>query len=482
MKLNWYIWVLLLVLLPLAGCIDDDFSNGRGVDLGGDVEFVMNADLPGNGDLTPSTYATEAQEHRLGTIDVLVFKEDGAAETFLYATHASDIKNGTSANGKVFKVMLKKTTAGERHRIVLLANLRDEVDAVKTSFAVGVTTKSAALESVEFSSSGSKWSISAFPMWGETPLSSVAAGMVFSPVQLLRSIARIDLGINMTLLGGEYEPQGSPLLKIGCVKVYNTNNLGCAAPAGTNYGNKLPTIPVMAAVNAAVTYDSMRLVNGFIRDIYTTEYNNRSQADRADLMCLVVGGYYTAPGSGTPNESVMSWYRVDLDTVNTSTGLRERMDVLRNYRYIVNIHTINGEGNSSEAAALNAAGEPSLGVDVIPWDEAELSGGLDGDYWLTISQTLFKFKPTDSRTVADGDNKVTLTTGYSGGWQVDRIVDDSGNPITGAGAWLQTNITQGAAHTPAIMSLLLTANPGAERVGYIYISAGRWCHKIQVRQ
>ena len=482
MKLNWHIRILLFALLPFTGCVNDEYPNNSGVDMGEEVQFTMQADLPGNSKVNPFTYATEAQEHRLGTIDVLVFKENGASETFLYATHASEIKNGTSDTGKQFKVMLKKTASGESHRVVLLANLRDEVDAAKGSFEVGVTTKQTALESVRFASSGSKWSISAFPMWGETPLSAVAAGTVFAAVRMLRSIARVDLGINMTAVDGEFVPQGSPLLKIRYVKVYNTNNQGYAAPQGDNYANKLPAVPATAALNTVATYDSTRLVNGFVRDIYVAEYDNRSQADRANLMCMVVGGCYTAPGSGTPNESVITWYRIDLDTINTVTSQRERLDMLRNYRYIVNIHSIVGAGASTEAEAFSSDGTPSLGVDVIPWDEHNLPSKLEGDYLLTLSENHFNFSGSVIKTIADVDNKVVITTGYSGGWEVEKIVDEAGNPITGSPAWLSTNITQGAAHTPATLSLLLTKNAGAERVGYIYISAGRWRYKIEVKQ
>ena len=481
MKLNSYIWLLALLLLPLFGaCINEQYPD-ESIDMGGEVEFTMQAGLPGAADEIPVTYATEAQEHRLSTIDVLVFKEGTGDETFLYVTHGSEIKNGTSATNKQFKVTLKKTGSDERHRVVLLANLRDEVDAVKSSFTT-TTTKDEALELITFGSSGSKWSISAFPMWGETSLSAVAAGTVFPSVQLLRSIARIDVGIDMVLSGGEYVAQGSALLKIKQVKLYNSNASGAAAPVSSNYSSGLPTIPAGVTQNAVQTYGGASLVDGIIREIYAAEYDNRSQADRTDLMCLLVGGCYTPPGSMMPNESVVTWYRVDLQKLNVSTSKLEPMDVLRNHRYIINIHTINGPGETSEADALTSTGMPPIGVDVIPWNESNLSGSVTGDYELSLSQTIFSFKAGDIRTGADADNQVVITTNYSGGWTVEKIVDISGAPITGAAAWLKTNISQGAMGTPATMSLLLTENMGAARAGYIYVTAGRWTYKIVVKQ
>ena len=483
MKINSYIWFFALLLLPLlGGCVNEQYPDGNeNADMGGEVEFTIQAGLPGNVDTNPVTYATEAQEHRLSTVDVLVFKEGSSSETFLYATHASEIKNGTSASNKQFKVTLKKTGTGERHCVVLLANLRDEVDAVKGSFTT-TTTKNDALQLITFSSSGSRWSISAFPLWGETSLSAVAAGTIFPTVQLLRAVARIDVGIDMALDDGEYVAQGSPLLKIKQMKLYNSNALGAAVPEGTNYSSALPTIPAGVTRNTAQTYGGASLVDGIIREIYTAEYDNRSQADRDGLMCLLVGGCYTPPGSMTPNESVVTWYRVDLQKLNTTTGVVEPMDVLRNYRYIINIHTINGVGEASEADALASAGMPPIGVDVIPWDESKLSGSVTGDYELTLSQTIFNFKAEDVRAGAALDNQVVIMTDYSGGWKVDKIVDETGTPITGSTAWLRTDITQGVMGASATMSLLLTENMGAARVGYVYVTAGRWTYKIVVKQ
>ena len=488
MKLNRYIWVLLSLVLLVTGCIKDTIYTS--CPFGTDALLKLN--MPEAETEVRSYALSEADEHKLDAVDVLVFKDNGTGsdnETFVYATTPTAINNAAGTYNKTVKVLFNESGT-DKHRIVLLANARDKIsnfDDIITGFTTA-TTKQAALNQIRFANNG-VWATAGttLPMWGEMEETVVIGpNTVYTAIDMLRSLARIDVGINMDAAG---TPQGlGDLFKLTKVRVYNSNNLALTAPFTVNYNFGsviLPSIPAAPAPgkNSPIEYLSTIPTGtlGFVREIYTAEVDNKNQSVNNNRLVLLAGGYYTAPGSGSVNTTTETWYRIDFNDASNNA-----LDVLRNYRYFVNIKEVNGAGQTTPEEAFN---QPSyIGTEVIPWDEFLYSTTVTGSYTLEVSPLNLTCDYT-AQTIGNAvGNELTITTDYSSGWEVEKITEVVGGvetELTTGNFWLQpaggVSISGGAGVSR--MNIELTENTGTEpRVGKIYIKAGRWTQAITVEQ
>ncbi|MDR1883443.1 MAG: FimB/Mfa2 family fimbrial subunit, partial [Prevotella sp.] len=165
----------------------------------------MQITVPG---LAPApTYAlSTADETHVSTVDVLVF--NASDNTFLcHAVGQSIATDGNDSNKKTFDVDLR--SAGYRNSYVMVvANAHDAVQDVVDAFTsspptLSPATVAKAMQSMTFDSPG-KWNVAKtndtdftpLPMWGMIP-GTVSLGETNTPpVSMLRSVARIDVGVN----------------------------------------------------------------------------------------------------------------------------------------------------------------------------------------------------------------------------------------------------------------------------------------------
>lgn len=472
-----------VLLVFLLGCSDENgWSTDGPIDKGDEVILTLNLRVPGISN--PATYAlTEQDENEIKTIDIFVFKEDGANETFLYQTHATDIDN----SNKKFRAQLQKSTGSDKHRIVLVVNARD---AVTANFTIGMS-KDEVLEKITFKTdkvwnTTSPTDFTPLPMWGETSVAQVITASTSSlgAISLMRAVARIDVGLDMN---SSDLPLGfGSRFKMEDVKVYNANDISAIAPQKVNLKADTAYLPSLVSgrqlVTPAIAYNHHPTDFGFVREIYLGEADNISQTDDDKRVCIIVGGYYTKDGD-TVNETQKTWYR--LDFYKRDTDPQARLDILRNHRYRVNITSVDGPGYKTEQEAFSSR-PINIKSEITVWNETPISNVVfDGQYVLGVSQG--KFDLTKSAyTKSSEDNFVSIVTDYKNndgtvqGWKVSSIVDGSGNPITD---WLQTSVSSGNAGVTTKMQLLLTENnTGQERKGYIHISAGRLSYVIEVNQ
>lgn len=486
MKKIPFILIGFVLLVFLLGCSDENGWSANGpIDKGDEVILTLNLRVPGISN--PATYAlTEQDENELKTIDILVFKEDGASETFLYHTHATDINN----SNKNFRVQLQKSTGSDKHRIVLVANARDALDAAKADFTVGMN-KDEVLEKIIFKTdkvwnTTSPTDFTPLPMWGETSVAQAITASTSSlgTISLMRAVARIDVGLDMN---SSDLPLGfGSRFKMEDVKVYNANNISAIAPLKTNLKADTVYFPTLVSdcqlVIPAIAYSHHPTDFGFVREIYLGEADNTSQTDDNKRVCILVGGYYTKDGDAV-NETQKTWYRLDFYKRNTDP--QEHLDILRNHRYRVNITSVDGPGYKTEEEAFSSR-PINIKSEIIVWNETPISNVVfNGQYVLGVSQSQFSFTKS-AYTKSSEDNFVSIATDYKSnndtiqGWKVSSIVDGSGNPITD---WLKTSESSGNAGVTTKMQLLLTENnTGQERKGYIHISAGRLSYVIEVNQ
>ena len=467
--------------LTLAGCLGDPYDGGYTKSGGKEgVEISLELYAPGIGTVTRTL--TDDDENSISTIDILGFREEGGVEKYFYHTHGFDL----SQSGTVlkFKVYLRESTSpADLQRIVVLANLRDEIDAVKSSFTSAMT-KELLLALVKFDSS-SEWNVGSpfrpLPMWGESAgTQAVAAGTTgagIGTITMTRSVARIDVGLNMT--GTDYAPLGlGDTFKLTTIKAYRTRSSGYAAPAPDNIDSSgdvlYPSDEAIAANGTPLSYTVGSPYWGLAGTIYAPEATNRTRADEfsgwedgPDPMYLVVGGYYPA------NAPTMSWYRIDMrDTAG------DMIDLLRNCRYLVNIVSIEGMGYPSEA---QAAGSKSVNIKT----EITYLAGTDVKY--AVFDDYYMLGVSDrSLTVGrrGGAHTASFTTDYPNDWSV-RISDNPDYTVAGnTPSWISLNsaATGSGVGARTLAFTTLDYSDYATRTAYIHVTAGRLHNYIMVTQ
>ena len=490
------------MLTLFGGCTnDDDYNNGNGsVDKGDAVQLTLELSVPG---VSSPTYAlSDVDENTLKEIDILVFKYKGenVDETYLYRTHATDIVNNTNGitTSKKFKAMLQKSTESDKHRIVLIANARDAVDhairAVEEDLESGVVqmTKAEVLARIKFDTNR-KWVTNSsedfdpIPMWGEASsalaITATTTDVSIGAIRLLRSVARIDVGLDME---NDYANGFGDRFKMEVVKVYNANGKSLVAPYAGNLQNRKATLPSLvegiSPMQEPIEYKHTPADFGFIREIYVGEARNKAQEgetlDDNDRCFIIIGGYYSKDGDPI-NETDLSWYRIDFylrATGGEDAKPQERLDVLRNHRYKVNITKIDGPGYKNETDAVNSR-PINMQTIVEAWDEGDMNdSNTDGQYQLVVNKsefTLFK------EGGANNPQKLKIYTDHPGGWRIE-IPNSQPEDYS----WINVSIDNDQSLTSIEVDITAEEYDGQDesRTGYFYIYAGTMKKKIYVTQ
>lgn len=386
---------LCLVALVFAGLVSGCNKSDEEFESKPDASMTLTLSVPET--QTATRALKEVDESEIKEVDVLVFNE--ADGTFRYRIHGSNIDN--TPTKRQFKVMLK--VGNERQRFVVFANLRAQVDAAVTGFS-NTTTKAQVLAAIKLPVTA-KWGTASdtftrLPMWGESENAYVVTSTLGSIgiIQMLRSIARVDVGLNFN--ADTDTPQTLTNFTLTNVNVYHVMN---SAQGGPNVGTyekdpSLKAISPSVAVGAARLPDALKYTVGsgfgLVRDIYIPESVN-SKTGHNERTCLVVGGSYKL---GTT-----SWYRIDFHNGT------DYYNILRNHRYKVNITSVDGPGYSSETDALNSA-PMNITTQVIVWNEGGSEVVYDGQHSLSVSKDamiMYNDRISDDFTV---------TTTHPKGW------------------------------------------------------------------
>lgn len=489
MKITKYISVL-LAAFALSGCIRDNAESCPS----GDGKIVIQIKMPTAFATRTGTRALdESMELDIATLDVLVFRDNGLNETFMYHVEPTSINDGANSSIKYFTVPMQLSDAGEKQRLVLLANIPSGNRSKLATIAEN-EEKQAALDKVLFSSAF-EWTGSSLPMWGESEHSVIVArgttGNAFGKIEMLYSMARIDVGLNANADWTAF--RGIEHYSIQSVYLCNTNKVGYMAPHSDDLAAGLPTIPSAAEGNNSTSWSQYFNVTyapqasnhlpatGAMHLIYASEYANKGKSS-ADVSYVVVGVRYDDPNDAVA--AVDSWYRLDFYDRDPADLAVTRLDILRGHRYMFNITGVDGPGYPTmEEAASSAVSK--MQATVVAWNETGIITGLEqSEYALSVSQADFKFNSVERTSGGSSDNKVDISTDYSGGWKVSKIVNV--NPATGAesaNGWLTVSATSGAANTTTTVSLLVPDyNSYTPRYGRIYIEAGKWTYVINVIQ
>lgn len=288
-----------------------------------ELTYKLKLLVPGN----VLTYAMDAEnESYISSIDVFVFSEIGGQERFAYHVPGFDL----NINGDELSFKAKIQTGNEPFRFVVLANAREEVNALGT-IGKGALKDNLLARVVSTLDVGEHWNATSandftpIPMWGESNLMSITPSTIEirAEVSLLRALARIDVQLASRALEN---------FILTSVSLYNSKTSGTVAP--------FPFLPPLA--NNSVLRYNLPVGRGvsLTGTIYTFEA--AQPMGPVDATALVIGGKYDG-------SNIVTYYR--LDFLNNAVA---PIALLRNKKYMVTITQVNGPGSMDEETAWNS--------------------------------------------------------------------------------------------------------------------------------
>ena len=473
MKIYRSLLTILLIAIVLSGCMPD--NNDLISQVGANQLVNFSIQVPG---LTPVSTRTlnEADENQVESVEILLFNSaNGHLELASNPIYVNSIQDDPNHIG--IKVFSAKIPIGT-YDVVILANAHNELSSMVGTSAISIgDNKEDVLGKLTVANDG-KWKSDpsasdyrSIPMWGEVPSLTVGPNTPTNiPVMLIRMLAKIEVVLaNANAIAN---------FKLKSVRLYNVNNKGYIAPLPNNWDSNqsrviAPSVPPTAVSNfGPLIYEGTEINQTDIactNQIYAFEHVKKASANVFPLdPCLIIGGIYNG-------DSAETFYRVEF-AKNTSTQTTY-LDILRNHSYKVKIVEVSGRGFATYSEAF-ASKPVNMAAEIVQWDDAVITKfAFNGQFVLGFSQNEFNFGP-ESVNQASSDNFLFVNTDYPSGWQIDKVVDDAGNPVT----WLTTDVSSGQLNSNSGVRLLLSENTGSARTAYIHFISGRITYVVKVTQ
>ena len=415
--------------IPLVqGCSDpfDEYGNGGTEMPVRDGWTSVSMSVEGLGlrnpltrSLTPEGENSTAAER----IRVLVFDKDNK---FSYeAKVLSYIPSGDPADKKgkgTMTLLVKNTPSGDTSTFVMLANVTRSANTDADGLAGKTREEVMQLFTFSMPDKG-VWKDGELPMWGVSDPVRVehSAGAVpkLGTVYLVRAVARVDVGLNLSNTSegaSTFDEKAGGIEGITLTKVffYNTNTTGRVSPFENgiywdeaNRKAKQPSIPDPAPAVTGKIDRTSSIVDEkiLLREVYVPEAVNvpmaATQGGNGETLpenntenylkrpYIVVG--LTGADKSRPDKE--TFFRIDYlkRTGAEADATYEYLPLLRNHRYLVNIKAVGGPGFDTEEDARKGPAA-NIMYNVVVWNESTMSDVLyDGQYMLGVSADHFTF-------------------------------------------------------------------------------------------
>ena len=415
--------------IPLVqGCSDpfDEYGNGGTEMPVRDGWTSVSMSVEGLGlrnpltrSLTPEGENSTAAER----IRVLVFDKDNK---FSYeAKVTSYIPSGDPADKKdkgTMTLLAKNTPSGDTSTFVMLANVTRSANTDADGLAGKTREEVMQLFTFSMPDKGI-WKDGELPMWGVSDPVRVehSAGAVpkLGTVYLVRAVARVDVGLNLSNISegaSTFDEKAGGIEGITLTKVffYNTNTTGRVSPFENgiywdeaNRKAKQPSIPDPAPAVTGKIDRTPSIVDEkiLLREVYVPEAVNvptaATQGANGETLpenntenylkrpYIVVG--LTGADKSRPDKE--TFFRIDYlkRTGAEADATYEYLPLLRNHRYLVNIKAVGGPGFDTEEDARKGPAA-NIMYNVVVWNESTMSDVLyDGQYMLGGSADHFTF-------------------------------------------------------------------------------------------
>lgn len=477
-------FILALASLLLCGsCTREPLDSQAPVVSGGDgLDITVHFTVPGT--FQPDTRAfTEAQESDVN--DLLLFAFKGGVLS--YVRSATTINN-VAGNRKSFAAHLKVSqNASDTYKLMILANVDTSLYTILGRDFNGLNGKTYDELQKQLSHSdttliigGRKW----MPMWGETAEVEISGSKPIPSIGLLRSMARIDVGVNAAGFdanGVATSYQGLPDFSITDLRFATWHYAASYIPSPSNFVGSGGSISVTAPTLAHSQTGNYRFYQGprssvhsSVREMYVMEHDVKQGEIKPggtlhqNRAALIVAGNYKATGT--------RYYRVDF--VDKSGNL---INILRNNLYQINITEVSGIGYSTPEEAYMY---PSVNMvaEVITINDLSMTDVVyDGSTYLSVDKRALGFNSQDQALPVVDPAKPIME-------HVVTVRTNSGSPVTLVGGDFEFNPND-PTQTQAMAKEIITGNifrlcnarvnginngPGVESIYTITFSVSRY--------
>lgn len=376
-----------------------------------DAPLTMDAAMPASrGPMTRAVNETDIQ-----TVDVLSFKVNPLDPTnikegtFFYRS----IGTYTQTSPGQGKVEVKLVDSPEAQTLVVLANVRTQVDALDATYGEQKEAVMARLL-LPATADGTPDFAKGMPMWGE--LLNEVVGEGFSPsgapkeVTMIRSVVKFTYREKTSQL---YSPAGINLWYNGLhFEAYNFRSKGRVAPDNfrpASLSVATPTVPAGAtqaqgthhtlSSYVPLTYDGTGGEVSFY--MFESDNSKANTGSALDATCLVVH-FLGGPATG--------WHRLDFRDYAQPAGTGF-MDLLRGHHYVIEPEEWDGTGGALTAEEA-FKGVSKIKCRIVPWNEVQEEVKVPGNKRLTVDKREV-YIPFSAATTG---RPLTITTENTGGW------------------------------------------------------------------
>jgi uncharacterized protein (TIGR02145 family) len=430
-----FINFLLLALVALTVSCTNEMPWGNNTPgNNNDATIILRLNTPGGFNSSKSTRnLTFAQENELKDVYVLVFDNSSPSvlvdikeANALSGTTTNPVPGGISGTG-TFTITLPGSkgvgTPTASSQLVVLANaeaILQTIDAVDNTSPFIGDNYATVMSAINASISGKMFptgTTDRIPMWGETSQIVIMPGNTNQTLQLMRAIARIDVGVGSVTRSTSattddwawdgldkdanpipFELQEvyiiSPSDHYAVVPDKNELALGNATlPTGTGKFTLVQSETLFGFSGSDITGVSGGQGGWTSRSIYIPEADVKvnllgvsGDTDHTNRMAVVVGGDFN-------NSGITTYYRLDF-----APDGKNIINVLRNNLYQFNISKVSGAGYPSVEEAYNSMAM-NMEVEILDWDENELDDIIfDESRYFSISRREVVFTPFGSYT------------------------------------------------------------------------------------
>lgn len=394
--------LMLLVTVSTASCFKESTCVNT---TDGAAEILLRLRTPGGYGSPTSRGLTFADENTINDVYVLVFDKAGKL-TAIREGHDVNSQTTDPAQGIIsgtgsFKFTVKPSqTSLDTYNLTVLVNagaiLGATIGTTDASSYIGSSYDNV-MNAIHASIDGPMYvSGGAIPMWGESGQMMVKPSASGITIQLMRSIARIDVGVGKPTRATSattddftwngLDGDGNPIpFKLTEVYLIRPNDSFSVIPVTANLTAGNPTVPM-----GAVKFDLPQSKTDFVfkqvagvmsdrggwitRGIYAPEADvvmngEQGDANHTSRMAVVVGGSYD--GGAT------TYYRLDFAYAG------KLMNVLRNYLYQFNISKVQGPGYPTVDEAYNSLAINMI-ADILKWNEFSAEIYDDGTNWIRL--------------------------------------------------------------------------------------------------
>ena len=420
LKLKAVLWMALLVPIWISSCVQEGaFDSAEETLKEGEVKMIIKLKTT-DGFAPQSKGLTETEESDIRDVLVFAFRLNKLS----YIKEASSVDNSTQKSFTAILNASASSATANNYKSMILANAKTTVATDTWGALIGKSYAEvqAALHKTITGKMYPEASGESIIMWGETGYVNITPEFIPPAIQLLRSVARIDVGVNSD--GNNW--LGLANFNLKSVSVYRSNKSYALVPLVDNRateGGKIKVtapsdIPSKNEIDAPLTYAVENNKLSTVREIYVSESDIKmddtglsGDRNHQERMALVIGGSYTG--------GVETFYRVDF----LSGAGKTLANVLRNHQYQFNITQVVGAGYATPKEAYQARAI-NMSVEVVEWNDATLEDIVfDGQYYLTINQKQVKFNQFGD---ASENNVITVKTN-GGALSIEGFIETAPN-------------------------------------------------------